>query len=225
MENLNTRTDEEILDLIFPFLAPENFETSKIVQFLNDGYSAKIDSLLTAKEISKYITEKGKFVSLLKQCEFLKISDDNETITYDISDDFTAYSILNIPTKMSKEEVKDKIELINLKYERLYKSSFYWILVTHDKETNICVVNVLRELMFNDIKVKYDIRNKNTVLKAISNHQYQREAKNLGIHKNSYDKTEKNSNKIEDQKSDKDSDAFSWRKGSGNAGQYYEGNE
>ena len=56
----------------------------------------------------------------------------------------TVFSILNIPPKLNKEEVKNHIELINLQYNRLYKKGFYWILSTIDKETVICVQNSLR---------------------------------------------------------------------------------
>ena len=94
---------------------------------------------------------------------------------------------------MNKTEVEKHIDLANLQFSRLYKKSFYWILATNDKETVICSQNSLRELIFDDTKVKYDMKN-------------QKEAKNLGI--------KKNEKKQDDKTSNNDSDAFSWRKGS-----------
>ena len=84
-----------------------------------------------------------------------------------IPDNMTVFSILNIPKKLSKEEVKNHLELINLQYNRLYKKGFHWFLSTIDKETVICVQNSLRELRFDEIKVKYYHSTKNQILKTI----------------------------------------------------------
>ena len=171
----------------------------------------KIKDLLELKEILKYIQTKEALISLLNKCDFLKISNDSETITYDLPEGLTVFSILNIPSKLNKTEVEKQIELDNLQFSRLYKKGFYWILATNDKETVICSQNSLRELRFDDIKVKYDMKNRNQLLKIIKDQidkfNYQKDAKNLGIKK-----IEK---KQDDKTSNNDSDAFSWRKGSG----------
>lgn len=124
------------------------------------------------------------------------------------------FSILNIPSKLNKEEVKNHIELINLQYNRLYKKGFYWILSTIDKETVICVQNSLRELIFDEIRIKYIHNNKNQILKNMKDKMdkniYQKDAKYLGIN-NNYSRN----NYKKGKGSDADSDAFSWRKGSG----------
>ena len=39
----------------------------------------------------------------------------------------TVFSISNIPQKLSKEEVKNHLELINLQYNRLYKKYVFRI--------------------------------------------------------------------------------------------------
>ena len=162
------------------------------------------------KEILKFIQTKEELIPLLNKCDFLKISNDSETITYDLPEGLTVFSILNIPSKLNKTEVEKQIELDNLQFSRLYKKGFYWILATNDKETIICSQNSLRELRFDDIKVKYDMKNKNQLLKIIKDQidrfNYQKDAKNLGIKK-----IEK---KQDDKTSNNDSDAFSWRKGS-----------
>ena len=186
-------------------------DNSSVSNLLNEQFSFKINSLLELKEISKYVQSKEILINLLKKCYFLKISTDSEIATYDLPEGIIVFSILNIPPKMNKKEVEKNIELDNLQFSRLYKKGFYWILATNDKETIICSQNSLRELRFDDIKVKYDMKNKNQLLKIIKDQidrfNYQKDAKNLGIKK-----IEK---KQDDKISNNDSDAFSWRKGSG----------
>ncbi len=174
----------------------------------------KIDDLLKQKEITKYVTDKEKLLSLIKSnCEFLKVSEG--VLEYNLPENMTVFSILNIPLKMTKEEVIKTIELINLQYNRLYKRGFYWVLSTVDKETVICMQNSLRDLNFDESKVKYDLSNRSQILKTMKDQAeknlYQKEAKNLGVPKGN---NKNNNNNFKPRGSDADSDAFSWRKGS-----------
>ena len=202
---------------MYPYIAPESFESSKIATITNDQLSLKINDLLEQNEISKYVKSKEKLISLIeKYCEFFKFADDKEKIQYILPDGITVFSILNIPHNLKKDEVKHHLELINLQYNRLYKKGFYWFLSTIDKETVICVQNSLRELRFEEIKVKYIHNNKNQILKNMKDkmdkNAYQKDTKYLGINNNStYSKYSYNKNK----NSDSDSGSFSWRKGSG----------
>ena len=67
-------TEEEIIDKVnicinkkiiiiqlYPYIAPENIDNSKIVSIIQDKYTIKIDDLLNQKEISKYIKDKTEF--------------------------------------------------------------------------------------------------------------------------------------------------------------------
>ena len=72
----------------------------------------------------------------------------------------SVFSILNIPPKLKKEEVYKNLELINLQFNRLYKTGFYWNLSTTDKETVICVQNSLRTLTYDDMTPKYSLKKK-----------------------------------------------------------------
>ena len=214
-------TEEEIIDKVnicinkkiiiiqlYPYIAPENIDNSKIVSIIQDKYTIKIDDLLNQKEISKYIKDKTELISIIKKhCEFFKfLETDDEYISYNIPDNNTIFSILNIPPKLKKEEVYKNLELINLKYNRLYKNGFYWNLSTTDKETVICVQNSLRTLTYDDMKPKYSIKNKTQILELIKEQvekiSYQKEVKNLGIGKNN------KNNKI----SKGDSDTFSLKR-------------
>ena len=214
-------TEEEIIDNVsskiiwffpkklYPYIAPENFENSKIITITNEQLSIKISDLLNQPQISKYITNKEELISLIeKYCEFFTLSEDKEKVEYNLPEGMTVFSILNIPPKCNKEEVKNHIELINLQYNRLYKKGFYWILSTIDKETIICVQNSLRELIFDEVRIKFIHNNKNQIMKLMKDkldkNSYQKDTKYLGIN-NGYIKK----NKILDGE-----DAFSWRKGS-----------
>ena len=202
---------------MYPYIAPESFESSKIATITNDQLSLKTTDLLEQNEISKYVKSKEQLISLIeKYCEFFQFSDDKEKIQYILPEGITVFSILNIPHNLKKDEVKHHLELINLQYNRLYKKGFYWFLSTIDKETVICVQNSLRELRFEEIKVKYIHNNKNQILKNMKDkmdkNAYQKDTKYLGINNNStYSKYSYNKNK----NSDSDSGSFSWRKGSG----------
>ena len=200
---------------MYPFIAPENFDNSRISSITNDQLVIKISDLLKQKEISKYISSKDKFLSLIKTyCEFFKLSEDKETIQYILPDNMTVFNILNIPLNMNKTEVIKNIELINLQFNRLYKRGFYWVLSTVEKETVICMQNSLRDLFLEESKVKYDLINKNQILRnmkeQIEKNLYQKDTKNLGISGNVKNKNNFTRGKI----SEIDNDAFSWRRGS-----------
>lgn len=120
--------------------------------------SFKVNDLLLLKDIFKYVTEKETLLNCLKACDFIKLSNNQETVSYDLPDGLTVFSILNFPPKKTKEEIAKLIELDNLSYSRLYRKSLYWILVTNDKETVICSQNSLREMVFvSIIRYNYDV--------------------------------------------------------------------
>ena len=227
------KSDEEIIDLVriinsykilsyllfinlqlYPTIAPENIDNSKIASITSEQYTIKIDDLLLLKEISKYISDKQKLIQIFKKfCEFFKFSENDEVITYDLPENMSVFSILNIPPKMSKEEVFKNLELVNLQYNRLYKRGFYWVISTTDKETVICIQNSLHTLSFDDLKTKYDLKNKNQIWKLMKEQidkiAYQKESKNLGVWNN------KNNSSNKHKSSNNGSEALSWRKGSG----------
>ena len=211
---------------MYPYIAPENFDNSRISSITNEQLIIKVSDLLKQKEISKYISSKEKLLSLIKTyCEFFKISEDKESIEYILPDNMTVFNILNIPLNMAKTDVIKNIELINLQFNRLYKRGFYWVLCTVDKETVICIQNSLRDLYFEESKVKYDLNNKNQILRnmkeQIEKNLYQKDTKNLGFSGNV-----KNKNNFKRGKgSDPGEDAFSWRKGSNEIKNSFDGND
>ena len=206
---------------MYPYIAPENFDNSRISSITNEQLVIKVSELLKQKEISKYISSKEKLLSLIKKyCEFFKISEDNENIEYILPDNMTVFNILNIPLNMSKDDVIKNIELINLQFNRLYKRGFYWVLCTVDKETVICIQNSLRDLYFEESKVKYDLSNKNQILRnmkeQIEKNLYQKDTKNLGVSGNVKNKNNFKRGKI----SDPDNDKYNYKK----SNNYYNNN-
>ena len=211
---------------MYPYIAPENFDNSRISSITNEQLVIKISDLLKQKEISKYISSKEKLLSIIKTyCEFFKISEDNESVEYVLPDNMTVFNILNIPLNMTKSDVIKNIELINLQFNRLYKRGFYWVLCTVEKETVICMQNSLRDLFFEESKVKYDLSNRNQILKnmkdIIEKNLYQKDTKNLGIGTSGKNKNNFNRGKV----SDTDGEAFSWRKGSSEVKNSFDGND
>ena len=186
--------------------------------------SIKIKDLLSQQEISKYPflnTEEKIINTFSKFCEFFTVNSDKTEIQYTIPDNMTVFSILNIPQKLSKEEVKHHLELINLQYNRLYKKGFYWYLSTTDKETVICVQNSLRELRFDETRVKYFHMTKNQIVnnmrEKLDKTAYQKDVKYLGYNINNSNNKNKNYyyNKKHKNSDYSDSSQFSWRKNSG----------
>ena len=84
---------------MYPYIAPENFEDSKISSISNDQFFIKIDDLLLQKEITTYIHTKEKLIEIFeKYCEFFKFSEDKEKVQYILPDGMTVFSILNRPS-------------------------------------------------------------------------------------------------------------------------------
>ncbi|MCQ2820343.1 MAG: hypothetical protein MJ252_24005 [archaeon] len=174
-----------------------------------------------------------KFTDILSKIDFLKVSEDKQTVTYELDSNITVFQILNIPFLMGKQEVIKRLELTNLIYSRLYKKSLYWILSTNDKETQICAKNTLRELYIDDFKIKAELFNKTQLTKImrdqVDKNAYNKEIKSLGVdlanpsssgkRKNSSGSCGSNGSGkgIKADTNSNNSDNFSWRKGSGNA--------
>ena len=185
--------------------------------------SIKLKDLLSQPEISNnpLINSEEKLINVFsKFCEFFTFNSDKTEIQYTLPDNMTVFSISNIPQKLSKEEVKHHLELINLQYNRLYKKGYYWFLSTTDKETVICVQNSLRELRFDEIRVKYFHSTKNQILNnmrdKMDKNAYQKDVKYLGYNINNSNKNKNYYYNKKHKNSDySDNSQFSWRKNSG----------
>lgn len=222
-------------------MTPESIENSKALQFLTEQLSYKISDLFSLPDLNKLYPSKETLAEGLSKLDFFKLSEDKQTIYYNINEDIAIFLILNLPLKMTKSEVATKLEILDLKYSRLYKQSLFWVLATNDKEAQICIKNSLRELYIDSIKIKFDYFNKSQLVKnmkdLIDKNSYKKEAKNLGIGYNSPGKRKNSDSSYGSggsgyrqgkgyykgsgnygETNSNNSDNFSWRKGSNNGG-------
>lgn len=205
-------------------MAPESIEGSKLAEYLNEHFTYKISDLLKESEILSIYETKEKLIEGLSKYPFLKISEDKETISYIIDEKISVFKIQYFPMNLSKMEIASKLEIFDLKYDRFYKRNIYWLLVTNDKETQICVKNSLRELYIEDIKIKFENYSYNQLLKnmkeGIEKLTYKNEVKNLCVspkdkRKNSnFSSGSNNKSNYYKNRPSNISDHFSWRKGS-----------
>lgn len=158
---------------------------------------------------------KEALLELITKIGFLKLSEDKETVSYNLDENLAIYLIKNVPFGMKKCDVIKKFEISDQKYNRLYNQSIYWILESTDKDAHLNIKNSLRELYIQDIKVKFDILTKSVIIKnlktLVEKNLYKKEAKNLGIGSPRDKDRRKNS------ESSNNSNNFSWRKGSDGA--------
>jgi hypothetical protein len=192
-------------------LAPENLESSKVISLLNENLSFKLDDFLNLKEVVKLTNKKDELISFLRQLSFIKI--EGESAQIHLPENFVYFSIMNFPQKMTKLDVIKSLELENVKYDRIYKKSLFWCLVTDVEATVRYLENKIKSLKFEENSLKYDLVNKasllKTITKQINNANYQKEANELKAD------TTSNSSKKWEKKGDSsrhNSEAFSWRK-------------
>lgn len=177
-----------------------------------------------------------ELLEILENFAFLEISEDQETITYFINDNLISFSIINIPQKVTKNELLKKLEIEDVHDSRLFKKSIFWILTLNAKgEKREKLEKKIKSCNFeNDLPgssksdIKYDIITKGdlmkTFLKQIQTNSYKKESVSLKAPENSLGKNgiipeKKDSNVSNGCPTVKDgnaSDAFSWRKQSSN---------
>jgi hypothetical protein len=130
------------------------------------------------------------------------------------------YNLINVPGKMTREQLIDILGLRDGDFSRLYKQSLYWTLTSTNNNFNQCFENVLKKIKFEDDKVlRYEVTTSKQlvkqVLKKLQQLSYMKETNQLGaekvatntpnvnIRKDSYNKDNSSSNSTE---------AFSWRR-------------
>jgi hypothetical protein len=158
----------------------------------------------------------------MEQISFFKISEDKESVNITIEDDLVVISFINVPQKLTKLEL-----LLKLGFEsendksivRFYKKSLFWNLAILKDKLEFCEKN-FKQINFGDGNLKYDVMNKSQMIKNINKQiqtlNYHKETQNLKV--DSGKKIESSGNGNYNSNSNKDrtnSEAFSWRKKSG----------
>lgn len=214
-------------------LCPENLETSKVISILNENLTVKINELFALKEISNTCQSTTELFEIIKNFPYLKISEDTESISYNIDDNMLSFSIINIPQKISRNEILQKLDLENAKNMRLFKKSIFWILTLDSNEKDKKLIeNKIKNLSFvegndkiSNCFIKYDVITKGdlikTFLKHIQTNSYHKEDQSLkavDLGKNRSKKVGRDSahsnhtNNGYNIKDRNDTEAFSWRK-------------
>jgi hypothetical protein len=203
-------------------LYPESLENSKLLSILSDtNLNFKIIDMLNIKEISKLYSNKEELFKDLKSIEYIKVSDDNETGSININENIVVFSLINLPQKLSKEEVLKNLGIDTELIIRLYKKCLFWILVTEKPQSEL-IEKKLSCVTFGDSKLKYDMITKAQMMKSINKQiqtvSYHKEAHDLKVELSNKknEKSNYNSNNYNSNNKDRtNSEAFSWRKKSG----------
>ena len=211
-------------------------DSSRVIPYLSENnYQFRVSDLLNLKEVGKITQSKDELVDLIESINYLKLSENQEAASYEIEQNLVVFSLLNVPQKMSKEELLSMLNLDSSQVLRLYKRSLYWILVT--TEDYQVVEKRLKEIQFEDkdtrnnnnsntlqgsqtgIKLKFDSVNRNNLIKNINkqiqNCSYQKEAQDLKAEKKANGNNSNIAGNYNSNSSNKDrtnSEAFSWRK-------------
>jgi len=88
----------------------------------------------------------------MENIEFLKIDKINKTFSLQFSDNFTVYSLINVPSKMKKDELIKHLALDEYPFLRIYKKCFVWMLI-RDGNTSDNFEQKLLYSYFNEVKL------------------------------------------------------------------------
>lgn len=175
------------------------------------------------KEIQKLVSNKEDFIGILNSLASegeikLRLSEGEGSIN--LKDELTLYHLLNVPNKMSKDQLCEMLGVKEGDFKRLYKQSIYWVMVSENPEFNSTAEQKLKQIKFDDSNLRYDTSNskniKRQIMKKIQHLTYIKETDDLkastlsssGPRKESFtrgDKLSTNSNQ-------NSTEAFSWRK-------------
>jgi hypothetical protein len=179
------------------------------------------------KEISKITQEKEELIHLISMIDYLKLSENKETASYVIPDNFSVFSLLNVPQKVKEEELVKMIAIGKESVLRIYKKSLFWLIISVKEAEEI--QNKLKLVQFEDGKLKFDYLNRNGLIRSINKQiqtsNYHKEAHDLKAagnnshvnvngngNGNSIGNGRKNSNSNSNNKDRTNSEALSWRK-------------
>lgn len=206
-------------------LRPESLENSKVLSVVVDNnLQFKVNDLLNVKEISNITKDKNRLIEILKKFDNIKLAEDNESGNFIIDENIVVFSFINVPQKMTREEVAVKLGVDLQSGSRFYKRSLFWILVTTQSEAGD-YEKKFRNVNFGDGNLKYDMINRMQLMKNINKQiqtlSYHKEAHDLKVDSGKKSENMKsnygsnNSNNNSNNKDRTNSEAFAWRKKSG----------
>ena len=138
---------------------PETLENSKTVSIISDDLSFRPSDLLANPEIRKAFPSEETLFSVnlfwkqnLENIEFVRLDKTNKTAHLKLSDSAKIYSLINVPSKMEKEELEKLLSLDNFDFSRIYKKYFVWMLVL-DNAFNIGFEDKLNSSSFGEVRI------------------------------------------------------------------------
>jgi hypothetical protein len=173
---------------------------------LNEDFAFKLEDLYNIKDIQKLFTSKDQMVEGLQTLpEIVKVNCNEASII--LPEGLVVYNLINVPNKMTKEQLIAALGVDEGLFKRVYKQSLYWTLISDDEGLNSSLEGVLKKVKFEDDKVlRYEITPSKVltrqVQKKLQNLAYQKEtnelkagagltASNVSIRKDSYNKDNK----------------------------------
>jgi len=204
-------------------LYPENLESSKVCQIINEEMTFKMDDLFTLKEVQKLVNTKENLIELLNKLaeegKIVKLNPNSHEVTILLDENFAVYNFINVPNKMKRKELLEILSLNeNYAILRLYKYSLFWILISNDQDFNQNFEKKLKSIKFGEEPLKFDVTPfkvlKRNINKQIHHYIYQKETDELKACSSRKDSNnfKQNERKFSNTGSTGNTDALSWRK-------------
>jgi hypothetical protein len=180
--------ESQQLEQLMLILAPENVESTKLWNYLNENLEAYLADLLSINEISKITTDKETLINLLTKLPYIEYSKDKEnSVKIIINSELSIFSLVNLPFTITEDNLKDNISILkenSQSIDRLYKKSIFWNIATENLEVATKLEDYLKtaeiKVANNSHKVVYERTNgddiRKNILKQISNHTYNKES-------------------------------------------------
>jgi hypothetical protein len=206
-------------------LYPENLETSKVCQIINEEMTFKLEDFFTLREVQKFLNSKESLNDILERIQnedkIIKINDNTNDITILLDENFTAFNFINVPNKMKKAELSQILEIgQDDSIPRLYKHSLFWILISNNLDFTQNLEKKLKSIKFDGESVKFDVTPykilKRNINKQIQHNVYMKETDELKASSSNARKDsnnfKQNDRKHSNTQSTGNTDALSWRK-------------
>ena len=145
---------------------------------ISEDFHIKIDELHNFKEIKTLFPKKEALIKALQSVNFFLLDEKKESISLNITDEFTIYSLLNVPSKFNKEDLIKSFNFDESKFTRIYKKYFIWLLVTDTPISNFEDL-IIKNHCSSEEKIRYDVNSGKDIKKKI--------LKQIGYHKESSD--------------------------------------
>jgi hypothetical protein len=132
---------------------PESLENSKLIGHLTEDFTFSIEEFYQLKEIQKAFSSKEELIKTITKISFLKLDEQNKNCSILINEDLSIFSLINVPTKFSKDDLVKELEFEGKDFfSRVYKKYFVWILISDKNNQSSKIEESLKKVHFGDVK-------------------------------------------------------------------------